>query len=948
MMKCLTILICWHDSGWNGRICRNPLANKYCESFSHIRRGKYSRDRLRCGEFADKKPPLNWEACVWEIGLFSEFKGSSKFFGIKGLRKEETYQFLSRMGKGTYLFFYCRENPLSENRIIVGCAKASDIKLKEDKKGLLIDFEFKPEDIIFILPYQEMIEYFEEYGKDFPDDLVLDIRPEWKLYFSNMANFVVTEISCVILKEALKKLEKILQYDDGKLKAYIEDMDFRKDALRLEEFPARIQMALEELEGRKFIYPGLPAVMYVLKEGKEPFGEIYSQFITKWEEKGEEGEEEMRKELEKIIHKNDNFHKFLYDYAIYYEILPSQLVEIKKQIRKNFINIKNLVEKNNPYLLCEEMIYNPKEDIHPITFDEIDNWEQKYRKRFYSPYSKERIRALLIKILKEELKKGNTSITLNDLKEKGEKLSMDIDTFIEKITQYEDYIREKVEIERREEDIIFTLKDVKEDEKLIEEMIKELLKKGTIGYRYPEDDKFDLEQISAVREVLSSNVSILTGPAGSGKTHTIGAIVNTLQINGLAKVRIVAPTGKATVKINKEIGGEKATTIHRLIAQEMKEFFDFDYYVLKRRIPEDKKLSIHALIIDEASMVGTSLLADLFRIIKKHTLEHIIFVGDVNQLPPVEAGKPFHDIYNFFKNTGKGKIVELSKIYRANQKKITEFSKLFLESVPEREKIKVLREMMQSKERIKIGDEIKGEIYSLKNEEGKPVVTVKHIGKGDIKGEIEKAIEVIMEEYGEGDFFEFEVIKDALEILTPTRQKGRISSLLINHFIRSESKFIPDELKDEMYVNDFWCREKIKDKVIQNVNNYDKWVFNGMIGYVKDKEIYVKKRKIYFHCLNREVKYKRNEFSQLDYAYAITIHKSQGSDFDNVIVVIPKGLSKSFLTREMLYTAVTRARNRVYLITEEDISKLLEIHHSSIKERKTNLFGNLEKLCKKT
>jgi exodeoxyribonuclease V alpha subunit len=160
-----------------------------------------------------------------------------------------------------------------------------------------------------------------------------------------------------------------------------------------------------------------------------------------------------------------------------------------------------------------------------------------------------------------------------------------------------------------------------------------------------------------------------------------------------------------------------------------------------------------------------------------------------------------------------------------------------------------------------------------------------------------------------------------------------------------------------MLWNWFFGDGKVADKVIQIRNNYNKWVydvenkkwrekygvFNGMMGYAysirkwnKAKKKYETKTIVRFYYPEIEA---YTDEKEMEHAYAITIHKSQGSGFENVILIIPKGLNK-FISKEMLYTAITRAKKRLYIIVEEDIENFLNVSVSELAKRKTNLFEN--------
>ncbi|MCQ6253583.1 hypothetical protein [Methanocaldococcus sp.] len=269
----LTTLIAWHDSGWNGKICRNPEKNKYCESFRHIKKGKFGLqygknpiEEIKCENNAGKianEVEYNgkkWDACGNEINLFYQYKFNSMVYGWTTIKEENNkkidvlkdifldYWFNFYYNDDALCFLYCRENPVVDDRFLVACVKPKDKKLViecsvkdnngnyqkylisiEDKdfnklndvnfyKSLFknlnygkiypyISIEFDPEDIIFIIPYQELGEYFGY--ENIPEDLILNIPNEMKKSFLYTTNFLPNEFSCIILEKALEIIKNI-------------------------------------------------------------------------------------------------------------------------------------------------------------------------------------------------------------------------------------------------------------------------------------------------------------------------------------------------------------------------------------------------------------------------------------------------------------------------------------------------------------------------------------------------------------------------------------------------------------------------------------------------------------------------------------------------------------------------------------------------------------------
>jgi len=316
----LTTLVAWHDSLWNGRICRNPEKNKYCESFRHIKKTKFGYykqygnkkiEELKCennaGKLADdvQYNRRKWDCCGSEINIFYKYKFNCMVYGwteennninrLKDIFLDLWFNFY--YNDDALCFLYCRENPVSDDRILVACVKPKAKKIivgcevrngesiekieKEiDEKDFnklnnyefykqlfeginyriiysYITIEFDPEDVIFIIPYQELGEY---YGyENIPEDLILNIPSEMKKSFLYTTNFLPNEFSCVILEKALEIIKNIKKEvkENNKLREKLKM--FRN--VEIDKYEERIKNQLEKLKKLKFNYPGLPSVL---------------------------------------------------------------------------------------------------------------------------------------------------------------------------------------------------------------------------------------------------------------------------------------------------------------------------------------------------------------------------------------------------------------------------------------------------------------------------------------------------------------------------------------------------------------------------------------------------------------------------------------------------------------------------------------------------------------
>ena len=370
---------------------------------------------------------------------------------------------------------------------------------------------------------------------------------------------------------------------------------------------------------------------------------------------------------------------------------------------------------------------------------------------------------------------------------------------------------------------------------------------------------FNKEQFAAVSNVALSPISIITGGPGVGKTTVISEIVNKAKLASL-KISLAAPTGRAAKRLS-ESTNIPASTIHRLLKWEpVNKSFVFN---------RDNKLFTDILVIDEVSMLDVQLGVALFKAIAPGTT--VVLVGDSDQLPSVGPGNILHDIIN----SSICPVTKLMQIYRQDPD-----SKI----IPNAHAVNSGRMIDLTSQ----NPNMLHDFYWIEQEE---TVRAAELIVKMVKERIPKR-------------FGFHPFRD-IQILSPMT-KGECGTKKLNELIQSA-------------INPGPCPQfeagfrvfKAGDKVMQISNNYDKKVFNGDIGFIhhiniKDKLFSVKYDDIV-------VQYEFSEAEQLKHAYAITIHKSQGSEFPAVIVPC---LTSHFimLQRNLLYTAITRAKRLLIII----------------------------------
>lgn len=408
-------------------------------------------------------------------------------------------------------------------------------------------------------------------------------------------------------------------------------------------------------------------------------------------------------------------------------------------------------------------------------------------------------------------------------------------------------------------------------------------------------------QKRAVEEAVQNGLFVLTGGPGTGKTTTINTIIRYFELEGM-DICLAAPTGRAAKRMS-ETTGYEAKTIHRMLelngAVEGNAGFERN---------ETNPLEADVVIIDEMSMVDISLMYSLLKAIVPGT--RLILVGDANQLPSVGPGSVLRDIIE----SGKFQVVRLHKIFRqASQSDI----------VVNAHKINEGQEV--------ILDNKSRDFFFLKRYEADVIIHV-----------VIQLIGQKLPKYVDAKPFD-------IQVLTPMR-KGLLGVERLNKILQQYLN-PKSESKAEKEVGDRLFREG--DKVMQTKNNYQlAWeikskyglpidkglgVFNGDMGVIRQINEYAQTVTVEFEE-NRIVEYSFKNLEELELAYAITIHKSQGSEYPAVVIPLLSG-PRMLMNRNLLYTAVTRARKCVTLVGDENVFFQMQhnvteqVRYSALKDR---------------
>jgi len=537
-------------------------------------------------------------------------------------------------------------------------------------------------------------------------------------------------------------------------------------------------------------------------------------------------------------------------------------------------SIKKLLERyksaNKAVQIIQENPYQLIDDLEGFGFMKSDKIA---RHLGFDLNHLKRIEAAVIHVLKEIAQRGNTY----SLKQKliwgaGKYEKGMIDYLGAQVTEtemeeclmnlwYEDHDKRKIHLDfgqnSEQEGLIFTtqtkiaLSYLYQAERTIERITIELLNQKEEPRETEIHESLNIDQHATVKQIFNgqSGICVITGGAGVGKTFVTQEILRHSSIFKLS-TQLLSPTGKAAKRLE-EMTGREASTIHRYL-----EYNPFEGGFTLEAVWHD------VLIIDEASMVDSSLMSELLKRLDS-TKTRLILVGDKNQLPPVGAGRPFQDIIesHFFP------VFTLNKIMRTDDDSL----------IP-----------------INAGKVLQGDYLSISFDDAQMGMIEERTAE-DIPG-------LIVREILDGHFAWREV-----QVLTP-QKKGSIGTIELNEALRDALNRTGKQLEK---FKDF----KTKDKVILIHNNYEEGYMNGDQGYIQGEDLTNLKRPLMLIKLDdqTEIRIDRETIYDVQLAYAITIHKSQGSEWGKVIMPIHPAHS-FMLSRNLIYTGITRGRYNVTLV----------------------------------
>ena len=414
----------------------------------------------------------------------------------------------------------------------------------------------------------------------------------------------------------------------------------------------------------------------------------------------------------------------------------------------------------------------------------------------------------------------------------------------------------------------------------------------------------DETQRRAVLAAVQSGLLIITGGPGTGKTTTINAIIRCFEAEG-AEILLAAPTGRAAARMT-EATGREAKTIHRLLEvsgapseQNEGENGKENWSSVRFDRNKEQPLEADCIIIDEMSMVDLRLFHALLQAVPVGA--HLILVGDSNQLPSVGAGNVLRDLID----SGCLPVVQLTQIYRQAAES----------------DIVVNAHKMMDEEAIDLGKRSKDFLFIRQN---------------TVEGVIETMLRLLTEKLPVYVGTEAK----SIQLLTPVR-RGALGVAGLNPVLQAKLNPPGAGKAEREFAHALF---RVGDKLMQIKNNYQRGVYNGDVGILIDINRFTETLTVRFDE-EREVEYGFADVEELELAYAVTIHKSQGSEYPAVVIPVFSG-PRMLRTRNLIYTAVTRAKKCVVLIGEPSYFYEM-VGNTKELERYTGLAARLRELSER-
>lgn len=448
-------------------------------------------------------------------------------------------------------------------------------------------------------------------------------------------------------------------------------------------------------------------------------------------------------------------------------------------------------------------------------------------------------------------------------------------------------------------------------------------------------------QIRALKMFGEKRLCVLTGAAGTGKTSVVEAFLNSEQIRNEG-VLLLAPTGKARVKLGKQSKYGEALTIAQFLTRQG--FFNWELMRAENKENGHKYSGSKNIIIDECSMITMTDFYVLLNALDLTAINRIILIGDPYQLPPIGDGRTFSDLCHYLKKKNPDAITSLSIVVRTihtGDSDILALASWFSGTKPNKNADEIFDKIQQNN--------LNGDlsVYTWKDE-SELKDRIQYVLNEELDNKNLSLKDRIFHTIGMNDMAKAKMdpgVVENFQVLSPVKSPAwgtfQLNSFFQDLFGYSNLKYFTTIVPNKFYSGDKVIQLK-NEKMTSYPSRQEKQLSNGQIGFV----CFANKNsaQICFSGINNESFYYKPQNSddveqKLDLAYAITIHKSQGSDFNIVLVVLPK--SGLILSRELIYTALTRAKKKLILLVEDNMQWLMEYskpQQSVLARRNTNLF----------
>lgn len=843
------------------------------------------------------------------------------------------------------------------------------------------------------LPYSAYIKYAEEHPEDADklDEMKVIIEEDSLVRGFKYVAMDIDDDKCLYLLYKLRKAIKKIQGHDH----LVVDSDMADAEQRLDRLIALTW-------AKRGIYPALPKVLDHFIQDQPRSAALASALVALTSKKADLHALLTQTLAGGAPTSLDDFEDELADLAekrLFTKHLPAlarlSLFNLTHHQVRRIIEDASLLKEiaTNPYALYEEYVSEEDDLDQPLLQDEpIDVYkidigmipDRRHVERHrglqsLSEDSPQRLRSVYINYLERIGQQGHCHAQTHELIEevtehpliyKLEGIAIDRNALTELDSDYKSHFIEKMHVTRAEDSDFYYLKRIYEAEQHIKRVLGQLMRRADHptahfdieGYvdgaldsealkrvvtQAEERELFAQERHQLYTHVFRKSLYLLTGKPGAGKTFETTKIVE--HLDGLnEEVVILTPTGKAALRVTDNLRAN--TRLSRLSAKTIDKFlFENFSAVMNGEVPleavtEAQKITVENLIIDESSMLDLEKLHVLLSVIKINAKypKRLIFVGDENQLPPIGFGKPLHDIIEHV----------LSSEARAQHHYINLKSNCRQENDP---KILALADAFTGRHRyyeeaLELADGsgwVSEGLFIARWSDPKSLNAALDAAMADLfereghPADLDKvtALNRVFGLYDNGNVnnqnyaFQQTLKLEAFQILTPYRS-GYYGTLGLNKVIQAEFRERPRGGSER---SAFYHA----DKIIRLNNWYWGWgesrrmvLSNGSMGICKGEAF---DRQHYFKEIDKPLKEIGDE-EDYDLAYTISVHRSQGSDFKNVFLVVPE--KRALLARELIYTALTRSKFRLFLFVQErEENPLLRARRTShLTGRNTSIF----------